>query len=108
MAALKPGETTIGRVRLTAQSETQLQNNPVVKIPEWNGYVQKELGPWYGILVSKFGQNYSQKFHYFNTDGQTSLYDLPDATFKVSKTDFQIVGAPSNYWKAAERVELSM
>jgi hypothetical protein len=75
----KPGQMTLGQLRLLSQQKADRVNSNFVTLPEWNTYINQSAFELYDLLVQKFGDDYFVQSYSFITTG-TASYTLPDGT----------------------------
>jgi hypothetical protein len=74
---VKPGEMSLGQLRLLAKQKADRVNSNFVTLPEWNTYINQSYFELYDLLVQKYGNDYYVQSFTFTTDGSQS-YALPD------------------------------
>lgn len=92
----KPGQMTLGQLRLLSQQKADRVGSNFVTVPEWNVYINQSYFELYDLLVQKYGDDYYVQAYQFQTTGSAS-YNLPDgtATYPISLTN--ATAAPAFY-----------
>lgn len=104
--SLKPGQTTVGNVRLQAQQRCNFENNPFVTDQEWNSYINASYKELYDILIQKFGSDYYMATPYtYTTDGSTELFPLPDDFYKLMGVEVALNPGDPNSWVTLKKFE---
>lgn len=111
-------DISLGGLRIQAKQRADLENNPAVSDPEWNGYLSNSRKRLYNMLVAAYGNDYFISSYYNFTLGASQFYSLPDGTpnfvdadgniaskvFKLIDVDLQYSGSPSG-WLSLRRFE---
>lgn len=75
-----PGQINLGYLRYQCQVRADMLKSNYVTKDEWNIYVNQSAAELYGLLVTKFGEDYFlAPLQVFSTQGQ-QFYPLPDGT----------------------------
>lgn len=111
-------DISLGALRIQAKQRSDLEGNPSVSDPEWNGYLTNSRKRLYNMLVSAYGNDYFISAYYNFTLGGSQFYPLPDGSpsfvdadgniaakvFKLIDVDLQYSGTPSG-WLTLRRFE---
>lgn len=103
--ALKPGQTTLGNLRLEAQQRINKENSQFYTTQEWNSMLSQSYKELYDILVQKFGDDYflANPYTYTTsgvidpTSGQ-STYPLPPDFYKLMRVEVALNPFDPNSW----------
>lgn len=102
--ATKPGDLSLGQVRLAAQQRADMVNSGFITMPEWNSYINQSYFELYDILTTAYEDYYMATPLVFQTDGSI-LYDLPNGVnysaarpfYKLLGVDYGVTG-DNNAW----------
>lgn len=72
------GQMTLGQLRLAAQQRADRVNSNFISTSEWNSYINQSYFELYDLLTTTFEDYYIATPVYFNTNGGTYIYALPD------------------------------
>lgn len=111
-------DISLGALRIQAKQRSDLENNPAVSDPEWNGYLSNSRKRLYNMLVAAYGNDYFVSAYYNFQLGNSQFYSLPDGTpsfvdengniaskvFKLIDVDLQYSASPSG-WLTLKRFE---
>lgn len=97
--ALKPGQTTLGNIRLQSKQRCDRVNSPFITDQEWNTYIDQSYKELYDLLVQKFGNDYFIAPPVsFQTVNNQQFYPLPDDFYKLMGVEVQLnTGDPNSY-----------
>lgn len=102
---LKPGQTTLGNLRLEAQQRINKENSLFYTTQEWNSMLSNSYKELYDILIQKFGDDYFLANPYsYTTTGQIdsvtqqSTYPLPDDFYKLMRVEVALNPSDPNSW----------
>lgn len=102
---LKPGQTTLGNIRLEAKQRSDRVNSNFVTDQEWNTYISNSYKELYDILKQKFGDDYFVAIPYaYTTSGtinpttQASLYPLPNDFYAGLGVEVALNPSDPNSW----------
>lgn len=103
--ALKPGQTTLGNLRLEAQQRINKENSQFYTTQEWNSMLSQSYKELYDILIQKFGDDYflANPFTYTTTGQidsttQQSTYPLPSDFYKLMRCEVALNPSDPNSW----------
>lgn len=110
--SLKPGQTTLGNLRLEAQQRTDLISNTNITTQEWNTYLSNSYKWLYNLILQKFGNDYfvSLPFSYLTT-GQVDpitkaqTFPLPDNFYKLLRCEVALNPSDPNSWITLKKFE---
>lgn len=99
------GELSLGQIRLAAQQRADMVNSQFIQTPEWNSYINQSYFELYDILTTAFEDYYMAEPLVFQTDGTSTLYDLPNGVnysgarpfYKLLGVDYGVAGN-TNAW----------
>lgn len=110
--SLKPGQTTLGNMRLEAQQRTDLIANTNVTNQEWNTYLSNSYKWLYSLLLQKFGNDYFIQAPYtYTTSGtidaqtQSQTFPLPADFYKLMRCEVALNPADPNSWITLKKFE---
>ena len=92
----KPGQMTLGQLRLLSQQKADRVGSNFVTVPEWNTYINQSYFELFDLLVQKYGDDYYVQTYQFQTTGAAS-YALPDGTATYPTTPTSGVAAQAFY-----------
>lgn len=92
----RPGQMTLGQLRLLSQQKADRVNSNFVTLPEWNIYINQSYAELYDLLAQKYGDDYFVASFQFATTG-ASAYGLPDGTSTYPTAPGSGVTAPAFY-----------
>lgn len=104
-------DVCLGVLRLRAQQESDLENNPFVATSEWNSYLSDSYKSLYDMLIAAYDNNYYFAQPYSFTTGNAQFYALPDGTpayqntvgstaakfYKLLGVDLQYSASPTGF-----------
>lgn len=103
--SLKPGQTTLGNLRLEAQQRINKENSQFYTVQEWNSMLSQSYKELYDILIQKFGDDYFLANPYtYTTSGvvdsttQQSTYPLPADFYKLMRVEVALNPNDPNSW----------
>lgn len=103
--SLKPGQTTLGNLRLEAQQRINKENSQFYSTQEWNSMLSQSYKELYDILIQKFGDDYFLANPYTYTTSGTidsttmqSTYPLPMDFYKLMRVEVALNPADPNSW----------
>ncbi len=103
---LKPGETTLGNMRLEAQQRSDFINDPFISTQEWNTYISQSWKELIDLLVEAYGSNYYVKEPYsYTTDGSSLAYPLPSDFYKLLLVEVALNPGDPNSWVTLRKYE---
>lgn len=99
MAAAAPS-WTLSQLRVRAQQESYLTNDPNVTTPQWNSFLTSEATDLYGRLVMAYANTYFCTYPYptFQSDGVNDHFALPTDCFKLLGCDVSLGNDPNGWW----------
>lgn len=111
-------DASLGAIRIQAQQRSDLENNPAVSNPEWNGYISQSYKELYDLLVGAYNNDYYVATTYTFTTSNAQSYALPNGTpsfvddngniaqkfYKLLGCDLQYQSSPSG-WVTLKRFE---
>lgn len=110
--SLKPGQTTVGNIRLQAQQRCDRVNSDFITDQEWNSYINESYKELYDILIQKFGDDYYVATPYtYTTSGtvdpvtQASTYPLPMDFYKLLGVEVALNPQDPNSWVTLRKFE---
>jgi len=110
--SLKPGQTTLGNMRLESQQRSDLLNSGNVTTQEWNSMIAQSYKELYDILVQKFGNDYFVQVPYsYTTTGtidpvyQANVYPLPNDFYKLLRCEVALNPQDPNSWITLRKFE---
>lgn len=74
------GELSLSELRMRSQQRADRVNSNFVTTAEWNFFINQSLFELYDLLVTSYEDYFVATPIQFTTDGNTSLYDLPNGT----------------------------
>lgn len=102
---LKPGQTTLGNIRLQSKQRSDRVKSLFVTDQEWNTYISDSYKELYDILKQKFGDDYFVAIPYaYTTSGtidpttQASLYPLPNDFYALLRVEVALNPSDPNSW----------
>lgn len=78
MVAAPPSEMSLWELRLRSQQTADRVNSQFVTVPEWNAFLRLAMYELYDLLIGSYEDYYADKYVYFNTNGTTQNYPLPN------------------------------
>lgn len=110
--SLKPGQTTVGNVRLECQQRCNKENSPFYTTQEWNNMISQSYKELYDILIQKFGNDYfiAPPVSYLTT-GQldptygAQVFALPDDFYKLMRVEVALNPSDPNSWITLRKFE---
>lgn len=110
--ALKPGQTTLGNLRLEAQQRTDLIYSSNITTQEWNSMISQSYKELYDIIIQKFGNDYFIQVPFYITttgevdpDYQTQVFALPDDFYKLMRVEVALNPGDPNSWITLRKFE---
>lgn len=110
--SLKPGQTTLGNLRLEAQQRTDLQVSSNITDQEWNTYISNSYKWLYNLMIQKFGNDYFIALPYtYTTSGtvdsetQAQTFPLPNDFYKLMRVEVALNPADPNSWITLKKFE---
>jgi len=110
--SLKPGQTTLGNLRLEAQQRSDLIYSSNITTQEWNSYISNSYKWLYNLLLQKFGNDYFIADPYtYTTSGeidpvtQAQTFPLPDDFYKLMRVEVALNPADPNSWITLKKFE---
>lgn len=110
--ALKPGQTTLGNLRIEAQQRINKENSQFYTNQEWNSMLSQSYKELYDILIQKFGNDYFLANPYtYTTSGtidsttQQSTYPLPNDFYKLMRVEVTLNPSDPNSWVTLREFE---
>jgi len=104
--SLKPGQVTLGNLRLICQQRTDLQYSENVKTQEWNSMISQSYKELWDILAQKFGDDYFVATPYiYSTVANQTLYPLPDDFKALLGAECSNNTANPNAWITMRQIE---
>lgn len=110
--SLKPGQTTLGNVRLEAQQRSDLVYSSNITTQEWNSMIGNSYKELYDILLQKFGNDYFIQVPYTYTtsgqidpDTQAQTFPLPNDFYKLMRCEVALNPADPNSWITLKKFE---
>lgn len=95
---------SLGALRLQSKQRADMENNPAISDPEWNGYISNSYKELYDMLVGAYGNEYYVKVPYQVALTGTQFIDLPSDMYKLLGVDLQYSASPSG-WVSLRRFE---
>lgn len=87
------GEMSLGELRQRSQQRADRLNSNFVTLPEWNSYINESLFELYDLLVNSYEEYFVAPVVSFTTDGQNSLYALPNGVnFSAAPPFYRLMG----------------
>lgn len=103
--ALKPGQTTVGNLRLECQQRVDRVNADNITTQEWNSMISQSYKELYDIIIQKFGCDYyiAPPFAYTTTGQvdpitQAQTFPLPDDFYKLMRCEVALNPNDPNSW----------
>lgn len=104
--SLKPGQTTLGNMRLEAQQRCNFENKPFITTQEWNSMISQSRKELYDIIIQKFGNDYYLKTPYTYTTSQNlQFYPLPDDFYKLLGVEVALNPGDPSSWVTLKKFE---
>lgn len=110
--SLKPGQTTLGNIRLEAQQRSDLVSNSNLTIQEWNSMISQSYKELYDIIIQKFGDDYYIQVPYsYLTSGQidpqtqAQTFPLPNDFYKLMRVEVALNPQDPNSWITLRKFE---
>lgn len=110
--SLKPGQTTLGNLRLEAQQRSDLVNSFNITTQEWNSMISQSYKELYDIIIQKFGNDYYIQVPYtYTTSGtidsvtQAQTFPLPNDFYKLMRVEVALNPADPNSWITLRKFE---
>lgn len=103
-----PGQINLGYIRYQARLRSDMLKSNFVTNDEWNVMINQSAAELYGLLVTKFGEDYFlAPLQVFSSSGQ-QFYPLPDGTnFKNTNGMPDSSGAPAPACFKVHKMELN-
>lgn len=109
---LKPGQTTLGNLRLEAQQRSDLVNSSNITTQEWNTYISNSYKWLYNLLLQKFGNDYFIADPYtYTTTGEVDettgaqTFPLPDDFYKLMRVEIALNPSDPNSWVTLKKFQ---
>jgi hypothetical protein len=118
---VKPGQMTLGEIRLLAQQEADRVNSQFVTKAEWNNYINQSYYELYDMLITVFEDYYVEQPVFFQTTGNVNQYALPNgvntfldssnatitprALYKLYGVDLGLTGS-TNAWVTIKKFDM--
>jgi hypothetical protein len=103
--SLKPGQTTVGNLRLECQQRVDRVNSDNITAQEWNSMINQSFKELYDIMIQKFGDDYFIQTPYtYTTTGQidstmqAQVFPLPDDFYKLMRCEVALNPSDPNSW----------
>lgn len=103
--SLKPGQTTVGNIRLESQQRCDKVNSSFYTNQEWNSMISQSYKELYDIIIQKFGDDYFIAPPYsYQTTGiidpvyQAQVFPLPDDFYKLMRCEVALNPGDPNSW----------
>lgn len=105
--SLKPGETTLGNIKLQCLQRTDLNGSTNFTNLEMNTMVSQSYKELFDIIVQKFGDTYYLATPYvFSTDGANQSFALPNDFYKLLGVDIALSpNPPLSYWVTVKNLQ---
>lgn len=110
--SLKPGQTTLGNMRLEVQQRSDLVNSFNITTQEWNSMISQSYKELYDILIQKFGNDYYIQIPYtWQTTGtidpiyQAQVFALPNDFYKSMRVEVALNPSDPNSWITLKKFE---
>lgn len=110
--ALKPGQTTLGNLRLESQQRSDLVNSSNITTQEWNTMISNSYKWLYNLLLQKFGNDYFIADPYtYTTTGeidattQSQTFPLPNDFYKLMRVEVALNPSDPNSWITLRKFE---
>lgn len=109
---LKPGQTTLGNLRLEAQQRSDLIYSSNITTQEWNTYISNSYKWLYSRILQKFGNDYYVQVPYtYTTSGQideetqAQTFPLPNDFYKLLRVEVALNANDPNSWVTLKKFE---
>lgn len=103
--SLKPGQTTVGNLRIECQQRVDRVNFDNITNQEWNSMISQSYKELYDIIIQKFGCDYyiANPFSYLTTGQVDSItgaqtFPLPDDFYKLMRCEVALNPSDPNSW----------
>lgn len=103
--SLKPGQTTLGNIKLECQQRCNKEFSQFYTQQELNNMVSQSFKELYDILIQKFGNDYyiAPPFSYVTTGQvdpitQTQTFPLPNDFYKLMRVEVALNAGDPNSW----------
>lgn len=103
--SLKPGQTTVGNLRLECQQRMDRVYASNITTQEWNSMISQSYKELYDVLLQKYGDDYYVAPPYtFTTSGQidstyqAQTFPLPNDFYKLRRCEVALNPADPNSW----------
>lgn len=110
--SLKPGQTTLGNLRLQAQQRSDLVYSTNITTQEWNTYISDSYKWLYNLMLQKFGNDYFIANPYtYTTSGtvdsetQAQTFPLPNDFYKLARCEVALNPTDANSWITLRKFE---
>lgn len=110
--SLKPGQQTLGNLRLESQQRSDLVYSSNITTQEWNSMIDKSYKELYDILIQKFGNDYFIQTPYtYTTSGsidpvtQAQTFPLPNDFYKLMRVEVALNPQDPNSWITLKKFE---
>lgn len=106
--SLKPGQTTLGNLRLECQQRTDRVTSDNITPQEWNSMIDKSRKELYDLVTEAYGSNYYLAEPYSWTTSQNlQLYPLPDNFYKSVLVEIALNPSDPNSWITLSQFEFA-
>lgn len=110
--SLKPGQTTLGNIRLESQQRSDLINSFNITTQEWNSMIAQSYKELYDILIQKFGDDYFIQVPYtylttgqIDSQTQAQTFPLPNDFYKLMRVEVALNPQDANSWITLRKFE---
>lgn len=110
--SLKPGQATLGNIRIESQQRSDLVNSFNITTQEWNSMISQSYKELYDILIQKFGDDYFIQVPYsYLTSGQidpvtqAQTFPLPNDFYKLMRVEVALNPQDPNSWITLRKFE---
>ena len=110
--SLKPGQTTVGNMRLECQQRVDRVNADNITVQEWNSMISQSNKELYDILIQKFGNDYfiAPPVSYLTTGTldpvfQAQVFPLPNDFYKLMRCEVALNPNDPNSWITLKQFE---
>jgi hypothetical protein len=110
--SLKPGQTTLGNMKLEAQQRSDLVYSSNITDQEWNSMLSQSYKELYDILIQKFGDDYyiATPYSYLTTGQidpvyQAQVFPLPNDFYKLMRVEVALNPGDPNSWITLRKFE---
>ncbi len=110
--SLKPGQTTLGNLRLESQQRSDLVYSSNITTQEWNTMISGSYKWLYNLMIQKFGDDYfiANPYSYttsgtIDPDTQAQTLPLPDDFYKMMRVEVALNPSDPNSWITLKKFE---